>query len=239
MRRSAFAARAAEPRESRCTEIHMRPTEILSGEHRVIEVVLGVLDRMAQDAFERGVIDVPAARETVGFIREFADRRHHGKEEARLFPAMESAGLPPHHGPTAVMRHEHEVGRAEVRRMDAALRDFEDAKGGAADAFAFAARTFVDFLREHIAKEDEILFPMADRILGDDAQTALLAEFQRFDGAEFDAADHDRWVAFAEDLAARFGVPSAHAAAPHGGHHGGGCHDPHCGQGGGGSGGGA
>lgn len=215
----------------------MRPTEILSGEHRAIEMVLGALDRMAQDAFDRGSIDVAAARQAVEFLREFADRRHHGKEEARLFPAMESAGLPPQHGPTSVMRHEHEVGRAEVRRMDAALRDFEEAKGGAADAFAFAARTFVDLLREHIAKEDEILFPMADRILGDAAQTSLLADFERFDGTEFDAADHDRWVALAEDLATRFGVPSAHAAALHAGHHGSGCHDPHCGNGGNGSGG--
>ncbi len=217
----------------------MRPTEILSGEHRVIEVVLGVLERMAHDAFDRGVIDVAAAKQAVEFLREFADRRHHGKEEARLFPAMESAGLPPHHGPTAVMRHEHEVGRAEIRRMDAALRDFEDAKGGAADAFAFAARTFVDLLREHIAKEDEILFPMADRILGDAAQTTLLADFERFDATEFDAADHDRWVALAEGLATRFGIPSVHAAALHGGPHGSGCHDPHCGHGGDGSGGGA
>lgn len=215
----------------------MRPTEILSGEHRVIETVLDVLERMAHDAFDRGVIDVPAANQVVEFLREFADRRHHGKEEARLFPAMEAAGLPPHQGPTAVMRHEHEVGRAEVRRMAAALRDFEEAKGGAADAFAFAARTFADLLREHIAKEDQVLFPMADRMLGSAAQTALLTAFEQFDRTEFAAEDHDRWVAVVEDLASRFGVPSAHAAVAHVGHDGSGCHDPHCGHGGGGSGG--
>lgn len=183
----------------------MRPTEILSAEHRVIERVLGAIERMAHDAFDRGRIDVAAAKSAIAFLREFADARHHGKEEARLFPAMENAGLPPHQGPTAVMRYEHELGRAEVGRMAGAVRDFEEGKGCSADAFAFAARTFADLLREHIAKEDEVLFPMADRMLGAAAQESLLAEFAKLDGADPGLRGH--WEAIAEDLASRFGAP--------------------------------
>lgn len=201
------------------TETTMRPTETLSAEHRIIERVLGALDRMAHDAFDRGHVDVAAAKSAVAFLREFADTRHHGKEEARLFPAMEDAGLPQHQGPTAVMRYEHELGRAEVGRMAGSVRDFEEGKGGAADAFAFAARTFTDLLREHIAKEDQVLFPMADRTLGPAAQDRLVAEFAKFDEAQRLGLDH--WERVADDLAARLGRPPggtpAGAALPPGG----------------------
>ena len=56
----------------------MRPTEILSDEHRVIEQVLACLERIAEEA-ETRTLDVAAARDVVTFVQNFADRCHHGK----------------------------------------------------------------------------------------------------------------------------------------------------------------
>ncbi len=70
----------------------MTPTEILSGEHRVIEQVLDCLEKMIQQSVGDGRLNGHAARQAVDFFRGFADRCHHGKEETHLFPAMESKG---------------------------------------------------------------------------------------------------------------------------------------------------
>lgn len=181
------------------TAATLSPTRMLMDEHRVIEIVLAVLDRMADLAFAKGIVDPAPAREAITFLREFADRFHHGKEEARLFPAMEGFGLPSDAGPTAVMRHEHEVGRAHVRRMDLAVADFEKGAPGASDRFAFEARGFVDLLRDHIAKEDQVLFPMADRMLPPAAQDVLLRDFRTFEAQ--DAGAREKYTALAAALA--------------------------------------
>ena len=191
----------------------MRTTEILMNEHRVIEQVLACLERMAEDAFEKGAIDVGSARDALSFLRTFADGCHHGKEEQRLFPAMERCGLPPQAGPTAVMRHEHELGRAHVRKMADAVAAFEKGDGRAVDAFAFEARGFVELLREHIAKEEQVLFPMADRMLPAAVHDELLAGFAHAEKHEMGEGTHEAFLALADRLAARWGVTKDEAQA--------------------------
>jgi hemerythrin-like domain-containing protein len=72
----------------------MRPTEILSSEHRVIEQVLDCLERIADNCSAQGSLNRESAEAAIDFFRTFADRCHHGKEETYLFPAMEACGFP-------------------------------------------------------------------------------------------------------------------------------------------------
>lgn len=191
-------------------------TEILSSEHRVIELVLGALEAMAERAFTKSELVLADARDAVLFLRTFADACHHGKEEARLFPAMERHGLPAGAGPTAVMRREHDMGRAHVRKMDEAVTDFEKGAPDAATRFAFEARGFVELLREHIAKEDQVLFPMADRMLPAAVQAELLRDFDHVETHDMGPGTHDRFAALAVSLAERYGVTTdAVRAAAH------------------------
>ena len=191
----------------------MRPTEILMSEHRVIELVLTVLDKMADETFTKSAIDVPSARDVISFLQNFSDKCHHGKEEAKLFPAMERCGLPRDAGPTAVMRHEHEIGRANVRKMAEAVTAFEAGTPGSTDRFAFEARGFVELLRDHIAKEDQVLFPMADRMLPAAVVEELLRDFRHVEEHDLGAGTHERFVALAASLCARYGVTADTAKA--------------------------
>ena len=191
----------------------MRTTDILMSEHRVIEQVLSCLDKMAEETFAKSTIDVASARDVVDFLRNFADSFHHMKEEDRLFPAMERHGMPPQAGPTAVMRHEHELGRAHVRKIDDAISAFEKGDAAAADRFAFEARGFIDLLREHIAKEDEILFPMADRMLPPATQDEVLRAFEHVQERAAADGTNAKYLALADSLASRWGVTKADADA--------------------------
>lgn len=196
----------------------MTASEILMAEHRVIEQMLGCLDRMADAAFEGRPLDLADARDAIAFLRAFADAFHHKKEEDRLFPVMERHGIPRDAGPTAVMRHEHEVGRAHVRRMDEALTAHEKGDREALGRFAFEARGFTELLRDHIAKEDQVLFPMAERMIPPAAMRDLLASFDHAERHEVAPGTRETSLAAAERLGAKYGVarPSApdHSACP-------------------------
>ena len=62
----------------------------------------------------------------IGFLKEFADKCHHGKEEGLLFPAMVAAGIPDKGGPIGVMLAEHTQGRQFIRDMEESLSTVVD-----------------------------------------------------------------------------------------------------------------
>ncbi len=196
----------------------LKPTEILSQEHRVIELVLDCLERMADDAVASQQIDASSAREAIQFFRHFADGCHHAKEENQLFPFMESKGFSRTSGPVGVMLYEHVVGRDAVRQMEQAIDDFGCGREGAAERFAAHARRYIDMLRQHIQKEDHCLFAMADQALSDNEQATLLERFAQAE-RQLGEGTRERYLAMAEDLATRFaidfvaGVPGAMSLA--------------------------
>ena len=152
----------------------MKPTEILSSEHRVIERVLDCLEAIVRQAKAAGRLEPQPARDAVAFFRDFADRCHHGKEEAHLFPALEAKGFPRQGGPTGVMLREHEQGRTHVRGMAEAIDAAATGDAAALGQFIEHAKGYLALLREHIYKEDHVLFQLADRTLSEADQQALV-----------------------------------------------------------------
>ena len=184
----------------------MKPTEILTSEHRVIEQVLNCLEAIAQKAGSAGRLDRQSAEDAVAFFRNFADRCHHGKEEAHLFPALEAKGFPRQGGPTGVMLHEHEQGRAHVRGMNEHLTAASAGDPAALRQFIADAEGYVTLLREHIYKEDHILFQLADRTFTPEDQQRLLDAFQKVEAEEMGIGTHEKYLKIAHDLAGQLGV---------------------------------
>jgi len=192
----------------------MRPTDILSNEHRVIEQVLHCLEKIARRAQAERRLDKQSAEQALDFFRNFADRCHHGKEETHLFPAMESKGFPRDGGPTGVMRYEHEQGREHIRAMTEAIGPADAGDAGAVDQFVLHAQGYVDLLRQHIEKEDHCLFSMANQALDDADQQRLLRAFEHVEHEHMGAGTHEKYLRLADELATRYGLPaSSHAAA--------------------------
>jgi hemerythrin-like domain-containing protein len=184
----------------------MKATDILKDEHRVIEQALDALEGMAAQAVQSHALVRDDAAATIDFIRAFADKFHHAKEEDILFVAMEEVGFPRQAGPIAVMLHEHDFGRNCVSQMSAAL---EPAAGGdqtAQQRFAGAADQFINMLRGHIQKEDQILYPMADDAFDEKTQAGLLVDFQAAEAAQGGAAVRERYLDIARRLRARYGT---------------------------------
>ncbi|MBI5688371.1 MAG: hemerythrin domain-containing protein [Verrucomicrobia bacterium] len=195
----------------------MKPTEILSSEHRVIEQVLDCLERIISEANADGRLDSASARDAISFFRTFADQCHHGKEEVHLFPAMEAKGFPRDGGPTGVMLAEHESGRVCVRTMSEAIDAAAEGDRAALRRFAEAGAGYIGLLRQHIEKEDHCLFSMANEVLTDEDQAELMAKFEKIETEHMGQGTHEKFLAIAEALAEKYGVQQKVAAcAGHG-----------------------
>lgn len=174
---------------------------ILSGEHRVILQVVTCLERMAAQAGREQRIPASFARQAIEVIRTFADRCHHGKEEDILFPALEAQI--PGFGPTAVMRDEHVIGRQHVAGMAAAIET------DAVSDFISHAMGYVELLRGHIAKEDDILFRIAQTMLTPTQDAALVEAYREIEHDDMGDGTHERMLAIADVLADAYGCERA------------------------------
>jgi hemerythrin-like domain-containing protein len=181
-------------------------TRCLRDEHQVILRVLDCFELALRRARTTGAITRAEFDPFVEFFRDFADRCHHCKEEDRLFPCLERCGMEREHGPIAVMMHEHQLGRAHVRAIAAALPHAESGDADAARSVMSEGERFVTLLRNHIMKEDVILFQMADEMIEGPERAQLSGEYAE---ADEDAANREalrRCRALAEELCRQYGV---------------------------------
>jgi hemerythrin-like domain-containing protein len=151
----------------------------LKHEHEVILSALQILDQFSTDVSNGSTPPKTDLLNFVGFLKEFADTCHHGKEERMLFPALIEAGLSEYAGPIKVMLAEHLQGRDYMREMDLAISSESDYL-----TFAYAARNYSSLLKNHIQKENEVLFPMAEKTLYRARLERMAKSFE----------EHEEWV---------------------------------------------
>lgn len=181
-----------------------RGTEVLMTEHRAIERVLEVLEKMMDIYETEDRLDVRTLSDIVDFLRNFADGCHHAKEEKLLFPTLNSKGMSFETGPVAVMMHEHVNGRGYIRGMASGMEKLDQEPAKAKKEIMENARSYIDLLRQHIFKEDNILFPMADSLINEQEQKKLLADFERTEKEEIGEGVHERYHKMIEDLEKKF-----------------------------------
>ena len=178
----------------------MEATQILMDEHRVIERVLAAMEAGAQRLQAGKPMRAGFFLEAADFARGFADGCHHRKEEGVLFPAMEAAGVPRQGGPIVVMRAEHEEGRRLIRGMRTAAEKLDAGDQAAAEVVCRFALGYTNLLRQHIVKEDNEIFPLADGAIQGEKQAEVAQAFEHIEHEETGQGVHEKYLALAEAL---------------------------------------
>jgi hemerythrin-like domain-containing protein len=180
------------------------PTRILRDQHRNILKIADILERVLEAARGGTPPDYDAVADCVRFIRLYADALHHGKEEDLLFPELVAFGMPKEDGPVGVMLYEHALGRGFAKTMAEALPDARGGDAAAARRLADAGRSYIHLIREHIMKEDQVLFEMADDMIDAPACKRLCAAYDHVCQRTFDGCTVAELEAILTRLADRY-----------------------------------
>ena len=141
------------------------PMEILRKEH---DAVLKVLDALEGSIRKK---DTASSQKSIKLLESEFNRHSLDKEEKALFPEIEKF-IPREGGPTGMMIMEHED------LVDSIKRFKEELKSGNAER---TGMHIIDLLRQHISKENNILFMMAEMHLDEKQKSAILKKFEKFD----------------------------------------------------------
>lgn len=95
----------------------------LKEEHQAILLMLKIMEAACKKLEAGEDVSKDDLNDMVKFIKEFADKSHHLKEEDLLFPAMEEAGIPREGGPIGVMLTEHTTGREYVKGLSLGIEE--------------------------------------------------------------------------------------------------------------------
>ena len=150
-------------------------------EHRLIERMLSVIKGALVQIETTKSVDPVFVDTAVDFIRFYADRTHHGKEEI-LFRELDKRSLSD--DDRRIMNElveEHVVGRQATKALVEANNLYRNGDVKALSKIADNLRKLVEFYPKHIEKEDKVFFPAARAYVTDSEDQAMLAEFWDFD----------------------------------------------------------
>lgn len=145
---------------------------ILSEEHQTILKAISVILRECVEIENGKELNVAFFQKAIDFIKNYADRFHHAKEEDILFKAMLENVDCMHCNPIPVMLHEHDEGRNYVKGMETGISENNSRK------IIENARGYCMLLQQHIYKEDNVLYPMAEEALTDEQKELVNQKYQ-------------------------------------------------------------
>ncbi len=151
-------------------------------EHRLIERMLELIKREAARIRDTNEINPVFIDNAVDFIRVYADRTHHGKEEDILFRDLAKKNMTSEGKRImAELIQEHVLGRKTVGDLvDAKKRHFAG-DNSALEVVVENLEFLVSFYPRHIEKEDKVFFPAMMKYLSVEEQERMLSEFWEFD----------------------------------------------------------
>jgi len=142
-------------------------------EHQLILKYVDLMERCAKLNLQEpdSLLMFDKADLFIDFIHEFADTFHHAKEENILFRYLQIPGVLTHCNPVPQMLSEHEQARVYLHNMKIALSSKN------LPTLVYNTQQYASLLRQHILKEDNILYPMAEQGLSDAQKTSILHEY--------------------------------------------------------------
>lgn len=138
---------------------------IIRDEHRSIAAILHGMEYLVQGIrARRKKVDPRVFNAMLYYLDTFSERMHHPKEDTYLFKAMRerSAEAGTH---IADLEEDHARGEDALRRLAQCLIRYEEGGEREFPAFEREVENFVRNYRDHMRKEEDVVFPLAERLL--------------------------------------------------------------------------
>ena len=151
-------------------------------EHRLIEKMLAITSKELELIKSNGTVNHRFIDTFVDFIRTYADRTHHGKEEDILFTALEHKNMTT--DDKEMMQgliNDHILSRKVVGELAAANKIYVTGDVTSIDTIITKLAFLLELYPDHISKEDKVFFPNTETYFSEADLDAMLADFREFD----------------------------------------------------------
>jgi Uncharacterized conserved protein len=177
-----------------------KATQVLREDHEAILNVLKILDKMISINSKEELVLLQYYDEFAYFLKIFADKCHHEKEEKYLFRELVNKGVNRESGPIGIMLEEHNQGREYIALMNKSLESKDLAK------FNIVAQKYLNLLRIHMEKENNILFVMADQLLDQSEQDDLFEKLKKHEESVIGYGVHKKFQSMIKKWAIKFEI---------------------------------
>ena len=160
----------------------MMPIGPLMIEHRLIEKMIALMDEEIAKMKQFNKANPLFIDTAVDFIRMYADRTHHGKEEDILFRELKKKGLSPNHDKIMQeLLEEHKWARSMVAKLVNGKNEYEKGNIDKLHEIITTMSELTEFYPKHIEKEDKHFFIPVMKYFTREEQDKMLDEFWEFD----------------------------------------------------------
>jgi len=171
----------------------MKASEPLKAEHGGIKQILRILDAICKRLESGADVNPDHLEQIVEFLTVFVDKCHHAEEEDILFPAFKEAGVAREGDPIGVLLADHEMGRSYVSQLRGAIGRYESGRREAATEIVRNARSYMTLLIDHIERENNVLYVLADARLSEEKQNELVEGFETIERERIGAGRHEEF----------------------------------------------
>lgn len=183
----------------------MKSIEIMVHEHENIRRMLKVLREVSYRIMTGGIYNIDDLPEIIDFVRSYADKLHHGKEEDILFEAMnQEIDKLAKSGAITGMYIEHDQGRLFIANLESGYKAFKEGDDRARLDIIGNAIAYTDLLDRHIEKENTALYKLAERMLSDDIKTKVDLDCEKVENKASEEGTQDRYLKLLEKLEDRY-----------------------------------
>ncbi len=175
----------------------MKPRGPLMMEHRIIEKMIWAIEKEVEKMAETKIARKDFIDTVIDFIKVYADRTHHGKEEVIMFEYLATKNmLPEEQNMMKELIEEHKYGRKTVGELVAAQERYARGEKNSLTTIRDKLKVLAEFYPKHIEKEDRIFFPASEKYMSQGEQDFMLSEFWEFDRKMI----HEKYAAVVKQL---------------------------------------
>ena len=181
----------------------MTPTENLKSEHNDIKELLNIMSKIAVNIKSKDVFYTSDVEDIIDFLKFFIEKSHHGKEEV-FYPALEFAGIPKEAESLSVMMYEHSLAKNYLKDINSCVVNCKIGNSFSGEMLADSLTNYVALIKNHIQKEEEIIFPLADTELSPEKQIEIAEEFERIEEKIIHHGFHEHYNKLLKELQIKY-----------------------------------
>ena len=179
----------------------IRAVQVLRAEHVVILKGVAILESIADRVLAAADIPHDDIARLMEFFHLYADGNHHAKEEGVLFPEIRSLGITGERGALSVLEEEHDRERGLIESLATAIGDLREDTPEHRAQFVEYAQQFASFQRQHMHKENTVLFPVIEQVLSTSDDPRILEAYAHYEQQGVNLEDLEELV---EELEERY-----------------------------------